>query len=337
MNVIHDKLFALQLQCYQDAHVAFAAEKSRLEEEERERKRKEEEERLAKEAEEKRKEEEKQAKELEEKRHAEELEKRKNEKEEKTTPPVVVAPVTLEKTESKEANEKEDSVDEKKVPEESKSEETKEMKDKVDEVFSQREINPELLKWNGREGIVPYWLDVTRWEEEKLDQEIFQNITNDDALKPSKKEWDDYFYWLENVIQYSKADVDRIRNQQIWQRTITARLCFFLHFLRCEIPMTLIKKGYFGTASSWEKSKRIPWKNASFVSVPIMNNSIDYWCTNDGVSIITINIKLILILIYFLLFFKFSQQHLDNIQLQKYVIWLKHHLLMMMKLKLEIK
>ena len=41
--------FACSLQCYQDAHVAFAAEKSRLEEEERERKRKEEEERLEKE------------------------------------------------------------------------------------------------------------------------------------------------------------------------------------------------------------------------------------------------------------------------------------------------
>lgn len=134
------------------------------------------------------------------------------------------------------------------------------------------------IAWGGE---FPYWMDEKAWEQTEnsiLDENIIKNIHAKDSLKPSKEEWEKYFFWLKNIVGYPPDEVEMIRNQKIWQRNFGMRLCLFLHFIRIGIPVSKIAKKYFGTANHWENANRKAWEKASYVRLPSIENSIDWWC-----------------------------------------------------------
>ena len=130
---------------------------------------------------------------------------------------------------------------------------------------------------------LPIWLDEKQWDSEKLNPEILQNIHIEDILRPTAEEWKEYFVWLARVPKFTEQQISAIRDKKIWQRSIDARLCFFLHFYRLGIPLCQIREGKFGSASMWKKLNRKPWKGASYVYIPIYNGTVDWWCTNTTV------------------------------------------------------
>lgn len=140
---------------------------------------------------------------------------------------------------------------------------------------------------------LPYWLNEEEWSANPLDGDIMQNMHLDETLKPSIKEWKQYFHWLENIVGYPSAEVKMMKSIKSRQRRVTARLCMFLHFHRAGIPSELIVKGEFGTPAFWRKANRKAWKNASFLYAPRVNKKVDWWCSPDPevrtISIIVTN------------------------------------------------
>ena len=270
LDELYKKAFVASLQCYQDAHVAFAAEKSRLEELEREKKRLEMEKLAAAEA--ARVEQEltiQRAKELEEQQAAKE----------RGEPESLVV-------------EKEEMVEKVvETPVDEVLEKVEDVVEKIEEKQVEKVVvvpNKDLMKrvtWSGKAGVIPYWLNDKEWEEKKLESEIFDKIKGEDVLKPSKAEWEEYFCWLEKVVDYPMAEVNLLRRQKIWQRNFNARLCMFLHFHRAGIPSSRIVKGAFGSTGTWSQQGREAWKGAAFVTVPIIDNSVDWWCSSEGVGL----------------------------------------------------
>lgn len=129
--------------------------------------------------------------------------------------------------------------------------------------------------------IAPYWVDENEWEKTKLDSDIIQNVHLNSSLRPSLKEWRAYFKWLLEIVGYPENEVALIKKQKSRHRRISVRVCMFLHFHRMGIPSDQITIGNFATPAGWRKQKRRAWKKASFVYVPSVDKSVDWWCSAE--------------------------------------------------------
>ena len=129
---------------------------------------------------------------------------------------------------------------------------------------------------------LPFYLDEGKWN--KLPAEdILTKIVENDKLKPTEKEWELYFKWLAEQVGENQQIIDEIQQKKSYMRKITARLCFFLHFLRIGIPIEEIRTGNFNSKKGWEKNSRNVWKKASFVLVPNIEGNVDWWCSPNEV------------------------------------------------------
>mmetsp|Transcript_8060 Transcript_8060/g.33918 ORF Transcript_8060/g.33918 Transcript_8060/m.33918 type:complete len:604 (+) Transcript_8060:27-1838(+) len=124
---------------------------------------------------------------------------------------------------------------------------------------------------------IPYYLDSSRWTE-RPPENLLETIHMDEALLPTPEEWEKYFYWALNVISMPKEEIAPIKAKRHWKRTVTVRLCMFVHFVRIGIPVDELRVGAFGTKKRWAAGGRKVFRKAATLLVPVVDGTVDWWC-----------------------------------------------------------
>ena len=132
---------------------------------------------------------------------------------------------------------------------------------------------------------LPFYLDDAKWKNLPPDDILF-TIQDKDELKPVNKEWDSYFQWL-SMVGFNANAINDLKSKKPWSRPISGRLCFFLHFFRIGVPVEDIKVGKFNTRSNWKSQGRKGWRKAAYVSIPMIENSVDWWCSTKQFNAIS--------------------------------------------------
>lgn len=125
---------------------------------------------------------------------------------------------------------------------------------------------------------IPYYLDSSRWTE-RPPENLLETIHMDEALLPTPDEWEKYFFWALTVVGLPKDEVAKVKAKRPWKRTVTVRLCMFLHFLRIGIPLAELREGSLGTKKSWAASGRKVYRKAACLLVPVVDGAVDWWCS----------------------------------------------------------